>query len=718
MRTTTTPRDRRWSLDGSSTIAGAVLARWSAITTLAIVAVGGVATLAGQGSDRLAWATMAKGSAAQLLLLAGVVLIASGGWSSRTQRWCIAATLITTATTVSNILAAANGPEGALQWVEGVAAWTPNGQTASMHLLLALVLLATPRRGALVAGLRVVGLVVALFTSATAVSAHAFGGAGYSFVPNLDVMTPIASLATLTLAVGVTAVAPNRWPMRVLIQSPSDRVLITHLLPFVAVVPVLGPFVTRSAQQLAISAPLAAALGPSATLLTLAWILGVVLRDHRRLVAEIQSRDAQMLSVLDELPVAVMLRGEDGRLVHLNPGAERYVARMGVEVEDVSASPSSLLDHVTVIDEDGRPYEPARLPVVSAARDARSTEATLGYELPDGSYAWYSIRAAPIPMTDGSAGTVVTLDDVTEQHETRRRVALAERSLRLTFDHAPIGIAVIAPDGGVLQVNTAMCDLLGSPAAELMAGGLERAVHPDDQDTDGQLLASWLLGDEPQYLIDRRFRHASGRWVVTQMSVAVIHDEHGAPVRLIAQVVDLTEHRALEQELRAAAIQDPLTGLANRRALSDQLAVAQRRRHRDGSELGLLYLDLDDFKTINDTFGHDAGDRLLIAAGDRLRAATRDSDLVCRIGGDEFVVLCTPIDGEAGLRELVERLANQPPLVATLGDVEIEVRDSIGAVLVAPDEDIDAALRRADAAMYASKRTKAPAPASAAPAHT
>lgn len=713
MTTAPTRQGRRWSIERSSTVVGAVAARWSAITTLVMVAVGGVATLAGQGSGRLAWATMATGSAAQLALLAGVILITSGGWSPRTRRWCVAAVLVTSLTVVINVLALAGGPDGALQWGERAAAWTPNGQTGAMHLLLALVLLATPRRGALLAGLRVAGLVAVLFTSATSVSAHAFGGGGYSFIPDIVAMTPMASLATLTVAVGVTAVAPDRWPLSALIQAPSDRLLVKHLLPFVAIVPVLGPLVTSGAKQLAISEPLTAALGPSATLIALVWFLGVVLRDHRRLVAEIKSRDAQMLSVLDELPVAVMLRGEDGRLVHLNSGAERYVARMGVEVEDVSASPSSLLDHVKVIDEDGRPYEPARLPVVSAVRDAQSTDATLGYELPDGGYAWYSIRAAPIPMSDGSAGTVVTLDDVTERQEARRRVALAERSLRLTFDHAPIGIAVIAPDGGVLQVNTAMCDLLGYSADELLAGGLERAVHPDEQDVHGRLLASWLLGDEPQYLIDRRFRHASGRWVVTQMSVAVIRDDKGAPVRLVAQVVDLTEHRALEQELRAAAIQDPLTGLANRRALIDQLAAAQRRRERDGSELGLLYMDLDDFKTINDTFGHDAGDRLLIAAGHRLRAATRDSDLVCRIGGDEFVVLCTPIDGEAGLREVVDRLANQPPLAVTLGAVEIEVRESIGAVLVGPDEDIDAALRRADEAMYLVKRTKAPAPVGA-----
>lgn len=694
------------SSEPSSTVVGAALARWSAITALVIVAVWGAVVVVGRGFDTPGWLTMPAGTAGQLALLAGATLVCARGWTARARRWCVAAVAVTVATTLVNFLGVLGGAGGALLGADRAMGLTPAGQTGGLHLLLALALLGTSRRGTLLTGLRVTGLVVALFTSATSLSAHAFGGGGYSFIPGIVTMPVLASAATLVVAIGVTAVAPDRWPLSALVQAPSDRVIVQHLLPFVAIVPVLGPVVTRGAQQLDVSEPLTAALGPSATLIALVWFLGAALRDHRRLVAEIGSRDAQMLSVLDELPVAVMLRGADGRLVHLNSGAERYVARMGVEVADISESPSSLLAHVKVIDEDGHPYEPCRLPVVAAMRDARGKDATLGYELADGSYAWYSIRAAPIPMSDGSAGTVVTLDDVTERHEARRRIAFAERSLRLTFDHAPIGIAVIAPDGGVLQVNTAMCDLLGYPADELMAGGLERAVHPDDRDVDGQLLASWLLGDEPQYLVDRRFRHASGRWLVTQMSVAVIRDDAGQPVSLIVQVVDLTEHRALEQELRAAAIQDPLTGLANRRALIDQLAAAQLRRDRDGSEIGLLYMDLDDFKAINDRHGHDVGDRVLIAAGRRLQAATRETDLVCRIGGDEFVVLCSPIDGEEGLRDLVDRLAGQSPPAVTVDGVEIQVGDSIGSVLLEADMDVDVALRRADEAMYLVKRTK------------
>jgi diguanylate cyclase (GGDEF)-like protein len=136
------------------------------------------------------------------------------------------------------------------------------------------------------------------------------------------------------------------------------------------------------------------------------------------------------------------------------------------------------------------------------------------------------------------------------------------------------------------------------------------------------------------------------------------------------------------------------------------LADAQLRRARAGGDIGLLYIDLDVFKSVNDTYGHAVGDRVLIETGRRLRAATREVDTVCRLGGDEFVVLCAPIDGADGIRDLVDRLASMPPLTVHAGGVEIAVAESVGSIMVEPDEDLDHVLRRADAAMYRAKRSR------------
>ncbi|MCW2665670.1 MAG: hypothetical protein JWN57_632 [Frankiales bacterium] len=415
-----------------------------------------------------------------------------------------------------------------------------------------------------------------------------------------------------------------------------------------------------------------------------------------------ESQHAHLVTILDGLPIAVMLRAPDGTLLHINPGGERHLERLGVGIDAVASSPSSLMDHVEVVDQDGRPYETAALPVVSAIREVAHQDAIIGYGLPAGGYAWYRVRAAPVILGDGSTGTVVTLDDVTSQQKARHQLAVAERSLRLTFDNAPIGIAILRPDGSLLEANAALCDLLGVTEAQLMADGLQWAAHPDERDDGGELLSVWLSGFRERHLIDRRLPHVSGRWLSCQLSVALVRDNDDTPLHLIVQVVDLTARRALEQELRAAAAEDPLTGLANRRALGEQLGRAQRRQARDGSAVGLLYVDLDDFKAVNDTYGHDVGDRVLVETGRRLREVMRSDDTVCRMGGDEFVVLCAAVEGPWVMEGLEARLTSMPVTVMVDGR-PVTVRASTGSVVVAPGEDLDGALRRADAAMYRSK---------------
>ncbi len=666
-----------------------------AVVSVVIAAVTGDLTVPGAR-----WYTP-PGTALQHLLLAGTVLAAGRGWTRRVRYLAEAATLVPAVAVLVASLALLT-PALDLADVH----WIGAGQAVGIHLLLGLALYATPRPGRVPAVLRVVSLSAAGLASATAVAAHAFGGGGLAVVTRLEPMGPATAVGAVLLAIGVAAVGPERWPLGVLVRAPSDRMLVRHLLPFVFIVPVLGPATRAGAALLGAEDRVTAALGPTVTLTAVVWFLSVALRDHRRLVVEVESRDAQLRSVLDALPTAVMLRAPDGTLQHLNPAAEQHLERLGVGVDAVRDSPRSLLDHIEVIDERGAPYDPDRLPVVTAVQQALSTESTVGYALPEGGYAWYTVRAAPVHFVDGTAGTVVALADVTEQHKARHRVALAERSLRLTFNHAPIGIAVIDPDGRLSEVNAALCRLLGYEADELLARGLQAAVHPNEHEASARMLAGWLSGSEAPGLVERRFRDASGRSLFTQMSVALVRDDDGHLVHLIAQIVDMTARRVLEEELRVAAVQDPLTGLANRRALQHHLVDAQHRQGRDGRDIGLVFVDLDDFKVINDRYGHDIGDRLLVEMGRRLTAATRETDMVCRLGGDEFVVLCTPVDGPDGLREIVERLETEPPAAVVVDGERATTGASIGAVLVEPDKGLEDALRAADASMYRTKRAR------------
>lgn len=440
-------------------------------------------------------------------------------------------------------------------------------------------------------------------------------------------------------------------------------------------------------------------------LVGLGGLTALMLRGNRRLLDAIEVREQQLTTVLDGLPIAAMVRAPDGTLVHCNAGTEAFVERLGVDLQAIRGSASELMAHVEVVDVHERPYERERLPVVSAVRDGGTHDAIVGHGLPAGGYAWYSVRAAPLPLTDGSLGTIVTLDDVTEQQEARLRITLAERSARLTFEHAPIGVAVIGPDGVLLRSNAALHDLLGHADHEqLAAAGIGTVILTDALVDPTSERRTGLLSSAERVRVERDLPHADGHLLPTELSIALVRDDQDRPLHLIVQVVDLSARRALEAELRAAASHDPLTGLVNRRALADRLRAAQARRDRDGRDLALLFIDLDRFKAVNDEHGHETGDRLLVEVARGLVDATRRSDTVCRLGGDEFVVLCHPIDGEGGLRDVVDRLQAVRPLVEVAGST-VEVGSSIGAVLVDPDEDLDTALRRAVAAMYRRKRT-------------
>ena len=164
------------------------------------------------------------------------------------------------------------------------------------------------------------------------------------------------------------------------------------------------------------------------------------------------------------------------------------------------------------------------------------------------------------------------------------------------------------------------------------------------------------------------------------------------------------ELRRSNAELRRLALTDPLTGLANRTLLLDRLGLALAGRGRFGGEVGVLFCDVDDFKSVNDRFGHDAGDRLLCELADALRGATRDADTVARLAGDEFVVVYPRVRGDAEVAAIARRVAADVARnLSAMPDGTPAPHLTIGWSLTQADDDADAALRRADAAMYAAK---------------
>jgi diguanylate cyclase (GGDEF)-like protein/PAS domain S-box-containing protein len=434
---------------------------------------------------------------------------------------------------------------------------------------------------------------------------------------------------------------------------------------------------------------------------------------------------------------------------------------------------------------------------------------------------------APIRGRDGATLAAMAVSrDVTEQVRTARR-------LQVLFDQAPIGMGLVAPNRRFLQVNPALCALVGYSAAELIGKDFACVTHPDDRAADDELVARMLADEISCYERDKRYVHRDGRELWVHVTVSIVRGEEGSPRYFIGQIQDITERRRIEQALRDSeeryrriveladegvltvdtdarvsylnvrmaemlgypvervlgrrlhelfdgaadrlldvpvdrrrdqrerydvrfrradgslawaqisatrihaadgspagslalvtditarkhaetklarlAWHDALTGLPNRAQLVERVGDALVRQAVRGGVVGLLFIDLDQFKTVNDSLGHAAGDQLLTHVADRLEATVRTGDVVARLGGDEFVVIADNLPGGAAAIDLAERVSAALSQPIRLAGLDLIVTASVGIALAEPScpaaqrPSAEVLLHHADVAMYQAK---------------
>ncbi len=218
---------------------------------------------------------------------------------------------------------------------------------------------------------------------------------------------------------------------------------------------------------------------------------------------------------------------------------------------------------------------------------------------------------------------------------------------------APLGMAKVSLDGRLEELNPAFCALLGEPERALLGRRLSALVYPDDLDALQALERSGAPRTSGAAKGEVRLVCAGGRLRWCELAASVLRDAQGQAEKVLVNVVDITRHKRSQAALRDLATRDPLSGLANRRWFELQLAHHLRTCAEEGPRGALLVMDLDNFKAVNDTLGHQAGDRLVIEVAVTLRRHLRDRDLVARLGGDEFAVVLQ--DGDARAAEAVAR---------------------------------------------------------------
>jgi diguanylate cyclase (GGDEF)-like protein/PAS domain S-box-containing protein len=326
----------------------------------------------------------------------------------------------------------------------------------------------------------------------------------------------------------------------------------------------------------------------------------------------------------------------------------------------------------------------------------------------DGS-AFEAEAAIAVDEDDGRGVTTMFIRDVTERVTAERRALESESRYRSLIDHLP-GVVYAgrvgrwAPEA---YASPQIAELLGYQPDEWIGipGMWEEHIHPDDLQ---RVLSDdeWDASGNGQTRPDReyRMRRRDGREIWVSDHTVLDTDADGQPVQWQGYVTDITERKRLEAELVRLAFHDPLTGLANRALLNDRAANAVARSERGPSLVGMLLVDIDDFKRINDTHGHEVGDRLLVAVARRLRELIRPGATIARLGGDEFAILLEGLADEAGALAVAQRIVKAFDEPFRIEGLQLGARLSMGVAVDVTHKGSPAwLLRAADLAMYEAK---------------
>ncbi len=319
----------------------------------------------------------------------------------------------------------------------------------------------------------------------------------------------------------------------------------------------------------------------------------------------------------------------------------------------------------------------------------------------DGTYRNYECVGQNLEDDEHIGGVVITARDISQRKLTEAKLRAAEERFHVAFEYAPMIVSVVDLDGRIVDINRTGCELLGASREALIGQLAEVIIHPDDRALAIDVTNTQLSGDPAA--AEFRIVTAQGTelFVLSRAELVATSDEDDTPYIITLQT-DITDRKRLERELERRATHENLTGLRNRSSFDDHL---ERAIHaRDVGQLAVVFIDLDDFKLINDGHGHSAGDHVLRETARRIAAVSRTSDLAARWGGDEFVIACQNAGTISNVQVIVDRLrkAISPPIA--YGAEQLECGASIGIALARSNDDISSLMWRADNATYTAKR--------------
>ncbi|HEU4708452.1 MAG TPA: diguanylate cyclase [Methylophilaceae bacterium] len=400
-------------------------------------------------------------------------------------------------------------------------------------------------------------------------------------------------------------------------------------------------------------------------------------------------------TLMEASPVPLLIVEGDGNVILCNRAAE---LTFGYGVNELAGRNLSLIV----------PYRNPIEQLVDRLTAGQPTEKIVSHVIDgiqkDGTRLDVRVSLSPIPFENRQA-IFVTIQDLTTFNRAKQALKESEARFRAVFRFSPIGMAIIAPDGHWLKVNQAACDMLGYAEEELLSRSLLDITHPEDTHSTLNLLQQSVSGELEQYRVEARYFHKNGETVWLSSTVSKIQDVNGNPLHLIAQMENITDAKSNQELIQHLEYHDVLTNLPNRRLLIDRLNqnLMQAKRHK--RLMAVILLDIDDFKQINETYGHKFGDELLKLVAARLTKCVRSVDTISRQGGDEFVIVLAEISRAQDAQIVANSILKNIKEPIVIGHHELNATTSLGIAIYSPGspDDAEKLLEKARKALFEMK---------------
>ena len=409
----------------------------------------------------------------------------------------------------------------------------------------------------------------------------------------------------------------------------------------------------------------------------------------------LRDSERRFRALTEQLPVGVFLTDAQGEYRYVN---DRWCQLTGLTAEQAAGS-----GWISALHPEDR--ESMLHAWQQAVKSGSECVVQHRFRTPSGRETWLNTRAVPLyDRAGGVNGYLGANADIAELKKAEETLRASETRFRNYFELPLIGIALTGPDKRWWEVNDRLCEMLGYRRAQLLRLSWAELTHTDDLAAEVAQFERIMNRRIEGYSLDKRFIRQDGTPLYASVSSRCVRRSNGVVDYFVTVVQDITERKQAEERIQQLAHHDPLTSLPNRELLTDRLQQAVLRASRDHVPVGVMMVDLDHFKRINDTLGHTVGDQLLQEVASRLQECVRQCDTLSRLGGDEFAILLPDLETGDEVARIAQRILDTMAQPCRLGDNELHVACSIGVSQYPRDgRNAESLLKNADIALYRAK---------------